>query len=138
VVLDRAVAEIELSSDLGVRQSLGRQTCNLRFLGRELVPRVDRAFSDRFAGGQQLAAGALVESQVQFQLDSSEASPTPVSPHPDFVRSRRTPTFGGGVSLLVRRGRAHPTACIAVRRVGLPYGVDVQHARRRLQPERVR
>ena len=69
MVFDRAVAEIELRGDLGIRQPLGRQACDLRFLGCELVPRLDRALADGLAGGQEFAAGAFGESVRAHRLE---------------------------------------------------------------------
>src|SRR5262245_9767094 len=69
VILDGAVAEVELRGDLGVGQPLGGEASDLRLLRREVVAGLDRALADGLPGRQQLAAGALGERMRAHRLE---------------------------------------------------------------------
>ena len=62
VVVDRARADEEPSSDLGVRKAVGGESRDLGLLGCELAAGLDNAFAGRLAGHPQLAGCALGES----------------------------------------------------------------------------
>jgi len=59
VVVDRAGAEEQLGSDVGVGEPVGGEAGDVEFLGCELVSRGGVAFAGAFAAGAQLAARAV-------------------------------------------------------------------------------
>jgi hypothetical protein len=62
VVLDGAVAEIELRCDLGVGEPLGGEACDLRLLRGELVPGIRRPLANGFAGCGKFSSRPLREA----------------------------------------------------------------------------
>jgi hypothetical protein len=61
VVFDRARAKEQPCADLRVGKAVAGEPGDLGLLSGELVARLDGAFTGGFAGGQQLARGALGE-----------------------------------------------------------------------------
>src|SRR3954447_13598399 len=58
VVLHGAAADEQPLTDLGVRDPVACEPCDLGLLNSEVVPGLSGAFADSLAGGQQLALGA--------------------------------------------------------------------------------
>ena len=57
--LDRSCADVEFRADLGVRATRSSHPRNLRLLWRQVVERVNRAFADLLARGEQFVPGSL-------------------------------------------------------------------------------
>src|SRR3954470_18163162 len=60
--LDRARADGELCTDLGIRAALGGEACDLRLLRSKPVARLGRALAHRLAGRHPLTSRAFSES----------------------------------------------------------------------------
>jgi hypothetical protein len=97
VPFDGARADEQLGADLRIRAAVAGEAGDLGLLCGELVERLDGAFASGFAGGQELARGALGERTVPGVSDRRRRSNAPSS----WGRAFRV--------LQVRRDRRHGT-----------------------------
>ena len=74
VVVDRAGAEEELGSDLGVREPGCGEAGDVEFLRRELVSRRGVAFAGALTAGAQLAARAVCPWRRRVLLERCQRS----------------------------------------------------------------
>ena len=135
--LDGPGAEEQLGPDIGVRETLARESGDLLFLWRELVACLGAALSDRLTGGDQLAAGALgkplhadgAEHLVSRTKLVACVGPTSLAPQPLPVEQMRAGELG------TEPGRPEPLDRLAIETIGV-LAVTQQRPRTRQRAQR--